>query len=83
MRRHKSRLELEIEKAVQARLTGKSDSAVNPGPKRRTTAARHAADHSSGLTESLLVHKSRLERERDAVLQAKQERPPPKVRAVP
>lgn len=68
--KHKSRLEQEKEKALQAKQAGKSDTAVTPGYMKATAASRHAAAHGSSLAESLLLHKSRLEREREAAIEA-------------
>lgn len=65
LRKHKSRLELEKEKA----LANKQSNAL-PRYMRPTAASRHAAAQGTSLADSLLVHKSRLEREKEAALEA-------------
>ena len=73
--KHKHRLEAEKERALAGRQTE-----AMPGYMRPTAASRHAAVHGgSSLGESLVVHKSRLERERDAAMEAAKPRPKARV----
>ena len=75
LRKHKSRLELEKEKAS----ANKQASAL-PGYMRPTAASRHAATQAGSLADSLQIHKSRLEKDKEAALEAANPRGKPKVR---
>ena len=75
--KHKSRLELEKEKAKSG---SHASNSIQPGYMRSTAAFRHATQANTGpLEESLVVHKSRLERERDAAIDAPRSRVKAKV----
>ena len=67
--KHKSRLELEKEKA----LANKQSNSL-PGYMRPTAASRHAAAQGISLADSLQVHKSRLEKDKEAAMEAAQPR---------
>ena len=71
--KHKSRLQLEKEAAKDAVAAAKpAPSKENqlPSYMRPTAAFRHATSDTSGLGENLVVHRSRLERDRDAAKEA-------------
>ena len=76
LRKHKSKLELEKEKAA-----AHSQNSALPGYMRPTAASRHAAAQGTSLADSLQVHKSRLEKEREAALEAGHPRGRAKVRS--
>ena len=71
--KHKSRLQLEKEAAADAAAAAKPAPAREsqlPSYMRPTAAFRHATSDTSSLGENLVVHRSRLERDRDAAKEA-------------
>ena len=71
--KHKPRLQLETEAAKDAAAAAKlaaSKESQLPSYMRPTAAFRHATSDTSSLGENLVVHRSRLERDRDAAKEA-------------
>ena len=64
LRKHKSRMQLEKEASVAGQAGGREN--VVPSYMRPTAAFRHATSNNTSLGDTLVVHQSRLEKEKAA-----------------